>query len=67
MCSREATMTSYRIAAVAAVSSANAALSVLACAAPLVTGATKDDRRADRKAASRSEEAVRESGGLDRA
>jgi hypothetical protein len=38
-------MTSYRIAAVAAVSSANAALSALAYASPLVS----EPRRADRQ------------------
>ncbi|MGC9670255.1 hypothetical protein ACNTMW_27390 [Planosporangium sp. 12N6] len=61
-------MTSYRIAAVAAVSGANAALSALAYLPPPGTAASRATRRSEFQAAGRPEEAPRGAGaaGLDR-
>ncbi|MCW2641419.1 MAG: hypothetical protein JWP76_3725 [Dactylosporangium sp.] len=53
-------MTSYRIAAVAAVSSANAALSALAYASPLVSAPSRGGGRVEGKASRRSEDSARD-------
>jgi hypothetical protein len=54
-------MTSYRIAAVAAVSSANAALSALAYASPLVSEPRAGRRRVEGRASGRSDGAAADS------